>query len=104
MKLLTQEILKKLPKIGATEDLPDEQKRVYAKFFNPTGAGSWYAIEFDPAEKLFFGYANILEGEVGYFSLDELQSFKGRFGLGIERDLHWNDKTTLADVIAGRAR
>lgn len=104
MKLLTKEIEKKLPKIGATEELPDDQKRVFVKFFNPTGAGTWYALEFNPDEGLFFGYANILEGELGYFSLEELQSFKGRFGLGIERDLHWDDKTTLKDVLEGKAR
>jgi hypothetical protein len=104
MKLMTKEILNKLPKIGATEKLADDQKRVFVKYFNPCGAGTWYGLEFDPVERTFFGYANITDGEFGYFSLDELESVKGPFGLGIERDLHWDDKTTIADVLAGKAR
>jgi len=39
--------------------------------------------------------------ELGTFSLDELESFKGKFGLGIERDLHFHDKT-LKDVMDAR--
>lgn len=53
---------------------------------------------------IFFGYAKITDGELGYFSLDELASIKAPpFGLGIERDLYWDDKTTLQDVIDGKA-
>lgn len=38
----------------------------------------------------FFGYANILEGEWGSFSLKELEAYRSkRFMLGIERDKHW---------------
>jgi hypothetical protein len=103
MKLLTKEILKKFPKWRSTDGKPEGEVKVIAKFFNPTGAGTWYATEFD-GEDSFFGYAVIFEGELGYFSLSELQSVRGRFGLGIERDLHWNSNTTLADVMEGRAR
>jgi len=39
--------------------------------------------------------------ELGTFSLDELQSYKGRFGLGIERDLHFKART-LKEVIDAR--
>jgi hypothetical protein len=104
MKLMTKEILAKLPKIGATEKLEDDQKKIVVKYFNPVGAGTWYGLEFDPIERLFFGYANITDGELGYFSLDELESVKLPFGMGIERDLHWNENTTLKDVLEGKAR
>lgn len=62
----------------------------WVKFFDPTGAGTWYASEFD-GEDIFFGLADLGFGEpeLGYFSLAELQSVSGRLGLGIERDLHW---------------
>jgi hypothetical protein len=30
--------------------------------------------------------------EWGYFSLDELQAYKGKFRLGIERDLHFQEQ------------
>lgn len=65
------------------------------KFFNPTGAGTWYATEYDPKEKIFFGYVSIFgdyNDEWGYFSLEELENFKGAFGLGIERDLHCEEQ------------
>lgn len=104
MKLLTKEILKKLPPLRATENLSNRQKKVIVKFFNPGGNGTWYALEYDPKERLFFGYVDLMEKELGYFSLDELEAFRGRFGLGIERDAWWDSNTSLEDVIEGRAR
>lgn len=35
---------------------------------------------------LFFSYVKGLENELGYFSLSELESVRGNFGLPIERD------------------
>lgn len=100
--LMTKEIREKLPAPGTTDGRPAEKVKVIVKYFNPTGAGTWYATEFDPEEEIFFGYAKITDGELGYFSLEELKSFRGRFGLGIERDLYWNEETTLADVMSGK--
>jgi hypothetical protein len=40
-----------------------------------------------------------IELELGYFSLDELESVRGPFGLKIERDLYWKPKT-LREVMA----
>lgn len=68
---------------------------VVAKFFNPTGAGTWYATEWNPEEGTFFGYVSLFGDhcdEWGSFSLSELESVRGRFGLGIERDLHCGEK------------
>ena len=93
MKLLTKAILAKLPKLGT------ESKTAVVKFFNPTGAGTWFASEFDGVDT-FFGWAIIHAGcgEYGYFSLSELTSFRGTFGLGIERDLHF-DPCPMVDAI-----
>lgn len=102
-KLLTKDIEKKLPALRSQDGKDPKDVRVIVKFFNPYGAGTWYATEFDPADRLFFGYAKITDGELGYFSLDELASVRGPFGLGIERDLYWDDKTTLQAVLDGRA-
>jgi hypothetical protein len=55
------------------------------KFFDPTGSWTWYATEFD-GKDTFFGLVDGFELEWGTFSLSELRSTKGRFGLGIERD------------------
>jgi len=41
--------------------------------------------------------------ELGYASLAEIASFRGRFGLGIERDLHFTAKGLLS-VYAAEAR
>ncbi len=103
MKLLTKEILKKFDSVGSQEDLPLDDKLIICKFFNPTGAGTWYATEYNPDEKLFFGYVSIFgdyNDEWGYFSLEELESIKGPFGLGIERDLYFTPKR-FSEVIKG---
>jgi hypothetical protein len=50
--------------------------------------------EFPNAEILdikFFGLAKIHDSELGYFSLAELEGFRGPFGLGIERDRHFGE-------------
>lgn len=93
MELMTAELEKRFAKVGSQEEKKDPV--IVAKFFNPAGAGTWYATEYDPATKTFFGYVSIFgdwNDEWGYFSLQELQSFKSPFGLGIERDLYWQEK------------
>ena len=86
MRLLTKEIRNKIPNLGVQEKTQDPI--VHVKFFDPTGSWTWYATEFD-GKDTFFGYVKGFEDEWGYFSLSELQSIKGRFGLGIERDLYF---------------
>jgi hypothetical protein len=90
MKLLTKEIRKALPALGETDDQTDPIAIV--KFFNPTGIGTWWAVEFDPGSGIFFGKADLGFSELGTFSLEELQSYKGPLGLGIERDLYFTPK------------
>lgn len=102
MKLLTKEILKKIPALYETDGVPLEDKVCHVKFFVPWGSWSWYATEYDPDERMFFGYVAGSYPEWGYFSLDELESIKGPFGLGIERDLHFGpvkmDKVLKGEV------
>jgi len=93
MKLLTKVLLRRFAKIGRQEQVKDPL--VVAKFFNPTGAGTWYATEYDPESRCFFGYVSLFgdyNDEWGSFSLDELESFRGRFGLGIERDRYFKER------------
>jgi hypothetical protein len=101
MKLLTKELEKRFAKVGSQANTRDPV--IIAKFFNPTGAGTWYATEYDQESRTFFGYVSIFgdwNDEWGSFSLDELESFKGMFGLGIERDLHFGEKRA-SQVIHG---
>jgi hypothetical protein len=88
MKLLTNAISKKLPKLYATEGVTMDDKMVICKFFTPWSNWTWYAIEYDGKDN-FFGYVCGFEDELGYFSLSELKSIRGALGLKIERDLHF---------------
>lgn len=93
MKLLTKELLKRFAEVGRQENASDP--KVVAKFFNPTGAGTWYATKYNPETREFFGFVSIFgdwNDEWGYFSLAELEQYRGKFGLGIERDLHFGEK------------
>jgi hypothetical protein len=45
--------------------------------------------EYDPAQRLCFGFVIGLDHELGYFSLDELEAVRGPMGLPIERDLYF---------------
>lgn len=86
MKLLTDELIKMLPPLYANENTPPEDVKVIVKFFNPCGAATWFATEYDPEERMFFGYADLFGdrtcAELGYFALDELEQIKTGFGFG----------------------
>ena len=86
MKLLTQELRRRLPALYSTET--DHDPVAQAKFFTPWSNWTWYVTEFD-GEDTFFGLVDGLERELGYFSLSELESILGPAGLTIERDLHF---------------
>ena len=92
MKLLTEELKSRFAKVGRQED--KEDPIIICKFFNPTGIGTWFATEYDPEEKMFFGYVSLFgdyNDEWGSFSLAELEEFRGLGGLGIERDLYFDE-------------
>ena len=93
MKLLTTKLIKRFAQVGSQANRKDPL--VIAKFFNPAGAGTWYATEFDPETRTFFGYVSIFgdwNDEWGSFSLDELENYRGRFGLGIERNRFFTER------------
>lgn len=92
MKLLTKSIETALAK-G-----PDGSNAQYpiCKFFNPCGAATWliFAREKGEDSDTLWGVADLGLGcvEYGTISLSELQNIRLRFGLGIERDMHWTPK------------
>lgn len=93
MILLTKEIEARFAKVGSQEG--SKNPTVIAKFFNPCGSATWYATEYIPEEKMFFGYVNLFGGddaEWGYFLLEELKEIRLPFGMGIERDLYCGEK------------
>ena len=89
MKLLTKELISKLPKLYSNEGVKDPL--VVCKFFTPWTHWTWYAVEYD-GQDTFFGFVDGDFPELGYFSLSELQSLKGPFGLTIERDMYFEPK------------
>ena len=89
MKLMTEEIRNKLPKLGETDGQTDPI--VHVKFFCPWNHWTWYAYEFD-GKDIFLGFVKGDFDELGTFSLSELESIKGPMGLTIERDLYFTPK------------
>ena len=89
--LLDQASREKLPPLYSNEEKGLEAIAP-VKFFTPDSNWTWYASEFD-GEDLFFGLVSGFEMELGYFSLKELQEFKGPLGLQIERDIHFEPQT-----------
>lgn len=76
----------KVPTVGSDSEM------AVIKLFNPTGAGTWYIAEYDETTRTAYGLADIQEAELGYISMQELVSYRGRFGLPIERDLSWTPR------------
>ena len=62
------------------------------KLFDPTGGWTWYVSNYDPASRIAYGLVDGFELEYGNFSMEELVEFRGRWGLPIERDLHWHPR------------
>ena len=94
MKLMTADLRTQLPQLYSQEEVEDP--KAIAKYFTPDSNWTWYATEFDGTDT-FFGLVDGLEKELGYFSLAELESVKGPFGLGVERDL-WFEPTPLSEL------
>ena len=88
MKLLTKENIKSLPALYSQEKLGLEQKAV-VKFFTPWSNWTWYATEFDENTGLFYGLVDGTEKEMGTWTIEELKSVNGPFGLKIERDMYF---------------
>ena len=70
---------KRLAKIPTdTHEVSLRNKIVHLHFF--LGGNDWYAIEYIPEKRLFFGYViingDIENSEFGYFSFDELIGIK----------------------------
>lgn len=104
MKLLTKSIRDRLIKNHqqTEENGGTVEHKVVVKLFNPSGIGTWYLTELNPDTNVAFGLCVLHEEELGAVSLDELASFKGMFGLGIERDRYFKSNTkTLGECYNG---
>lgn len=95
MSLLTKELVKKIPALYETDELPAKDKIAQAKLFLPGTACTWYIVEYDGEDTCFglvdLGYEQDIE--FGYFSLKELSETKSLYGLGIERDRYFEPRS-----------
>lgn len=84
---MTKAIEKRIPALGKGN------RTVHLKLFDPCGRYTYYATEYDPEDRLLYGFCVSPLGaecsEWGYASLAEIESAKGPFGLGIERDMYF---------------
>jgi hypothetical protein len=77
------------------------------KLFTPDAQCTWLLTELDPDGGLAFGLCDLGMGEpeLGYVSLLELATVRGKLGLPVERDLHFvADKSIAAYTEEARAR
>ena len=97
MKLFTEKQRTTLLANGAEIDVDHVP---VVKLFNPCGAGTWLLSELDPEypDECAFGLADLGFGtpELGSVGLSELSAYRGPFGLGIERDIHFTGKYPLS--------
>jgi Protein of unknown function (DUF2958) len=88
---------------AAVKGTPDEiDFRPVVKLFNPCGAATWLLTEIDPDdETVAWGLCDLGMGfpEFGTVSLTELAEYRGRLGLGIERDLHFEARGPISAYI-----
>lgn len=92
MKLITKQIEKALEKKPLYSTDGQKKKVAICKFFTPWAGWTWYVYEGEKEgnDWTFFGLVdNNGQKELGYFSLKELESVTGPFGLKIERDTYF---------------
>jgi hypothetical protein len=101
MKIITKEIEQAFAKQGYTGNKSAKDIKIVMKLFNPTGAGTWYLYEKED-EDIYWAFVNLGDpvcAECGTVSMQELLAFRGRFGLPLERDMHFEPLSmTLKEV------
>lgn len=72
------EILAGMPPLYSTEKREEAEHLLRMRFYHPLCRWGWYAVEYDPEEKLFFGWCEGDCPEWSYFSLLEMAFTKVR--------------------------
>ena len=104
MKLITPEFEQCFLHYPLYSQEEETDPLVIAKLFDPCGSATWYLTEYNPEDKIAFGYVTgLYEDEWGYVSLQELESIKRPFGLTIERDLNFTPQS-FSQVLQGQMK
>lgn len=102
MKIITKEIEAAFAKQGDTSNKSAKNIKIVLKLFYPAGAATWYLYE-KLDDDIYMAFVNLGDPEMaecGTVSMSELLAFRGRFGLGIERDKFFEPLSiTLEEVI-----
>ena len=109
MKLLTDIQRRELIANGTRSAAGDQIDPLpVVKLFTSDAGATWLLTELDASDPdRAFGLCDLGLGcpELGYVSLAELAAVRGRFGLAIERDLHFAaDRPLSAYADAARSR
>lgn len=95
-RLIPQTLLSDIPNLHETAEI--QEPICHVKLFTPDSSWSWYIIELSKEDmSTCYGYVEGFESELGYFSLEELESLHGSLGLAIERDLSF-EPTLLSHI------
>jgi hypothetical protein len=95
VKLLPHTLLKRFAEIGS---VVNPNPLVIARYIEGVNRWEWYATNYYPDKRMFYGWMSGSETEMGYFSLDELVSLD-MLGFMMVRDPNWVEKR-LSEVKA----
>ena len=94
MKLMTKKIERVLAGFPIySQDGKGGEATAVVKYFTPDSSYTWYVTEGNrlPSGWRFFGLVfNGRDFEYGYFSLRELETLRGPWGMPVERDLYFD--------------
>jgi hypothetical protein len=104
MKLITDSLTEQLLANGRAQraaidnDQPALDFKPVVKLFTPDAQCTWLLTELDPDGSLAFGLCDLGLGcpELGYVSLAELSTVRGKLGLPVERDRHFVANKTIS--------
>ena len=84
--LIPQTLLSEIPDLYETEGVANAT--CYVKLFTPDSNWTWFIMEVSKSdENICFGYVQGLDNELGFFSLEEIETVHGPLGLAVERDM-----------------
>lgn len=87
-----------LTPLDSTDSTPFAEKTIVARIFALGSAATWLIAEYDPEEKVAFGYADIFGlgsaggAEWGYVSIAELEELRFLGVPRVELDAHFTPK------------
>ena len=76
--------LQNIPPLYAQENVANPI--LYARYHIVECDWEWYVMEYSPLQKLCYGLIVCDEVELGYFSLDELESIQYKYGVVAQYD------------------